>query len=97
MIAPPVLLFSLVLESGGHDAVESELPPVPERREISRLVTISPLIWDAQAIQINTVRDGRRRVSVVGEAPRPWQGLPVWITRVEGGRRFQRICLAECR
>lgn len=41
------------------------------------------MLWDAQTIEISTVRDGRRKVAVVADAE-PWAGLPVWLAPRSG-------------
>lgn len=80
---PPVLLSSRVFEYGGQDGYERELSSSPQGSDIARiprLVTVSPVIWDVQAIKISTVRDGKRKLEPLGEIEVP-ADLPVWLAQ----------------
>lgn len=74
------------VKAGGLDAVESEhfscgdQPTTENIPDFGRLVTLSPLVWDAQAIHVGVVRDGRKKIVAASE-PAPWDGLPVWLCR----------------
>ena len=68
-------------DDGGHGRYQSEHSPPPQGSDIPRiprLVTVSPVVWDVQAIEIRTVRDGKRKLEVVGEIEVP-ADLPVWL------------------
>lgn len=79
--------------TGGQDRYQSEHSPPSQGSDlaqISRLVTVSPVIWDVQAIEIRTVRDGKRKLTPLAEIDVP-AGLPVWLAH--GAARSQVLPL----